>query len=76
MGVRLALGALAIATAMGMGAYAHHSGAMFDGKKTVELTGTVKEMQWVNPHSWLEIDVPGQKGKPVHWSIELAGPDA
>ena len=60
----------------GSGAWAHHSGAMFDGKKVVTLTGTVKEMQWVNPHSWLEINVPGPGGKTVQWSVELAGPDA
>lgn len=57
-------------------ANAHHSGAMFDAKKTVTLTGTVKSFEWTNPHSWLEITVPQAGGKTLQWSIELNGPEA
>jgi hypothetical protein len=54
-------------------ASAHHSGAMFDRTKEITLTGTVKEVQWTNPHAWLEVMVPDQTGKPVQWGIEFGG---
>jgi hypothetical protein len=52
-------------------ALAHHSGAMFDANQTVVLDGTVKEFQWTNPHSWLQIVVPDAKGGSKEWSLEL-----
>jgi hypothetical protein len=52
-------------------ALAHHSGAMFDAAKTVTLDGTVKEFQWTNPHSWLQLVVPDDKGGTKEWSLEL-----
>ena len=47
------------ATLLGSIAVAHHSGAMFDHTKTVTLRGTVKEFQYTNPHSWLQVLVMG-----------------
>ena len=55
-------------------AAAHHSGAMFDEKKEVTLTGTVKEFQYTNPHSWLLVDVKGADGKVTTWGFEAEGP--
>ncbi len=55
-------------------ALAHHSAAMFDRTKTVELVGTVKEYQFANPHVWIEVIVTGDDGKVVQWSIEGEGP--
>lgn len=55
-------------------ALAHHSFAMFDQKKVMTLEGTVTQFQWTNPHSFIEMDVPGP-GKPTHWSIELNSPN-
>ncbi|HUQ53613.1 MAG TPA: DUF6152 family protein, partial [Gammaproteobacteria bacterium] len=40
----------------GVPAVAHHSDSMFD-EKVVELTGTVKALQWTNPHIWLQVVV-------------------
>jgi hypothetical protein len=54
-------------------ALAHHSGAMFDGQKSVTLVGTVKEFQWTNPHSWVQLDVTDPNGKVVEWSLETSG---
>ena len=53
---------------------AHHSAAMFDDKKEVTLTGTVKEFQYTNPHSWLLVDVKGPDGKITIWGFEAEGP--
>ena len=52
-------------------ASAHHSGAMFDANRTVVLDGTVKEFQWTNPHSWLQLVVPDAQGGSKEWSLEL-----
>ena len=65
----LALGVVAIAPAM-----AHHSPAAFEANKTVTLTGVVKEFRWQNPHTWIEIMVPNDKGEQVLWNVELTSP--
>ena len=54
-------------------AIAHHSGQFFTDE-TVTLTGTVKEMQLTNPHSWLEMMVANENGELVQWSIEMSAP--
>src|SRR5687767_5966533 len=41
-------------------AAAHHSFAMFDPEKLLTQTGTVKELEWSNPHVWLHVMVPDQ----------------
>ncbi len=69
----LALGCVA-ALALGGPALSHHSFAMFDADKTVELEGTVKEFQWTNPHSWLQVVVVDETGREVEWSLEMGSP--
>jgi hypothetical protein len=54
-------------------ALAHHSYAMFDRAKTIALSGTVKQFQWTNPHSWIQVVVPGDSG-PEEWSVEMGSP--
>jgi hypothetical protein len=54
--------------------YAHHSTAMFDDKQQVTLTGTIKEFQFTNPHSWLLIDVTAEDGTVTTWGFEAEGP--
>jgi hypothetical protein len=55
-------------------ALAHHSYAMFDVKKTLSLTGTVKDWQWTNPHTWLVLVAPGPEGEGTEWNIESSSP--
>ena len=55
-------------------AWAHHSFTMFDMSKHITLNGTVTSFEWTNPHSYIEIDVPDEKGNVKHWSIELGSP--
>ena len=57
-------------------ALAHHSAAMFDNQKVKELTGTVKEFQWKNPHVWIQVYVQNEKGVKEEWSIEGGGPNS
>jgi hypothetical protein len=54
-------------------AQAHHSGAMFDSTKQVTLEGTVKQFQFTNPHSWIQLNVPESGGKVTEWSLETGG---
>jgi hypothetical protein len=54
---------------------AHHSAAMFDDTKVVELSGTVKALQWTNPHIWLQVIVE-QDGRPTEWSLEGGSPNS
>lgn len=61
------------ATMLAGSALAHHSGHFFVDE-TVTLTGTVKEMQLTNPHSWIEMMVPDDQGELVQWSIEMSAP--
>jgi hypothetical protein len=57
------------------GALAHHSFAMFDRDREVVLTGTVREFQWTNPHAFIEMNVPNEKGEMEAWSIEMNSPN-
>jgi hypothetical protein len=55
-------------------ALSHHSFAMFDSKQQVTLSGTVKEFQWTNPHSWLQLNI-ARGVATVEYSIELGSPN-
>ncbi len=55
---------------------AHHSAAMFDDTRVVEVSGVVKEFQYTNPHSWLIIDVTNDDGSVTTWGFEAEGPSS
>jgi WD40 repeat protein len=55
-------------------ASAHHSfAAEYDANKPVTLTGSVTKMAWINPHSWIYVDVKSPDGTVENWAVE-AGP--
>jgi hypothetical protein len=54
---------------------AHHSTGMFDQAKTIKLVGTVKQFQWTNPHSWIQLDVANAEGTKEEWAIEGNSPN-
>jgi hypothetical protein len=57
--------------------WAHHAfSSEFDAAKPVKLTGVVKKMEWINPHSWLTIDVKRPDGTMETWEIEAGAPNA
>jgi Family of unknown function (DUF6152) len=55
--------------------YGHHSFASFDQTKQVTLQGVVREFQWTNPHSWLQLKVLNAEGVAEDWSIEMLSPN-
>ena len=76
-----ALGVAAVAAALlvGTGApiEAHHAfSAEFDANRPLQLRGTVSKTEWINPHSWIHIDVEGEDGEVVTWAIECGAPNA
>ena len=56
-------------------ASAHHSFAMFDNNKNMTIEGVVKEFQWTNPHTWVQVMVKDASGKEVEWSVEGGSPN-
>ena len=55
---------------------AHHGDAGRYEENVVVMTGTVVEVQLVDPHSMIVLDIPNEKGQPVRWQAELGGRNA
>ena len=56
---------------------AHHAfAAEFDASKPIKLRGTVTKMEWINPHTWIHIDVKRPNGTVERWAIEGGPPNA
>src|ERR1700751_4733331 len=56
--------------------WGHHSfAAEFGLNKPIKLHGVVTKMDWINPHSWIHMDVKGDDGKVVNWAIECGSPN-
>ncbi len=56
---------------------AHHAfAAEFDASKPIKLRGTVVKMEWINPHTWIHLDVKTPKGTVERWMIEGGPPNA
>jgi len=66
---------LAAMTLLAIPLAAHHSfGLEYDATKPITLTGVVTKVEWTNPHSYLLIDVKGDKGNVANWKFEGYGP--
>jgi hypothetical protein len=66
----------AVLIAAGAAVSAHHSfAAEFDSEKPIQLRGTVVRVEWINPHTWIHIDVKEPDGKVARWMIEGGTPN-
>ena len=61
---------ITVAVLSSTAARAHHSFAMFDNSKTLEMKGVVKDLQWTNPHVWLDLIVIDDRGNQAVWGFE------
>jgi hypothetical protein len=60
----------------GVPVWAHHAFASeFDAKRPVKFTGVVTKMEWINPHSWMHVDVMKPNGTVEKWMIEAGTPN-
>jgi Family of unknown function (DUF6152) len=57
-------------------AFAHHSGAGFNAAEIAEIKGTIKEFQFTNPHTWIQVIVTNDAGEQQEWSVEWGSPNA
>lgn len=73
--LRLTLFSASTALLAALPVFAHHSDAMFDREQVRELSGTVKEFQFTNPHTWVQLNVTDAKGQVVEWSLEWGSPN-
>jgi hypothetical protein len=71
---RLQAAVLMLSSLLAVAAVAHHSTAEFDYSKQLTIKGKVKEVQWTNPHSFIQLLVTGSDGKQVQWSVEIGSP--
>ena len=56
---------------------AHHAfSAEFDANRPLQLTGTVARTEWINPHSWIHVDVIAEDGAVTTWAIECGAPNS
>ena len=68
--------AATVLMAAGAALSAHHSfAAEFDSEKPIQLRGTVVRVEWINPHTWIHIDVKEPDGKVARWMIEGGTPN-
>ena len=64
------IAAVAVILAAAVPAAAHHSNSAYQVDKIIMLEGTVKEWKWMNPHTWLILEVAGADGKKQEWAVE------
>jgi len=67
--------AILILTAIATPVFAHHSeAAEYDANKPVKVTGTIKKVEWQNPHIWFYVEVKEENGNVTTWGFSAAPP--
>ena len=71
------VGGLLLLVVAAVPVWAHHAfSSEFDAAKPIKLQGTVKKVEWINPHSWITIDVKRPDGTLQTWEIEAGAPNS
>jgi hypothetical protein len=70
IGIRLRTAALGLVL-IASGTAAHHSvSGQFDMNKRTTITGTITKVDWINPHTYIHMDVVGENGQTTTWRLE------
>jgi hypothetical protein len=73
----MAIGAFLSVAFAGTPLLAHHAfTAEFDATQPIVLKGTITKMEWINPHSWIYLDVKNNDGSTTNWAVEAGAPNA
>jgi len=67
--------AIVVGLVIAPSAAAHHSFAAFDLATQKSVTGTVKQFDWTNPHTWIWVNVPNKAGAVETWGFEAMSPN-
>lgn len=73
---RSALVLSAAVAVLALPAFAHHSHGNYNMTEYTYLEGKVTEVAWMNPHTWIYIEAPGENGETVVWAMEGGSPNA
>lgn len=77
MRARLVVIVMCVCAAVTVPLLAHHAfSSEFDANKPVKLKGVVSRIEWINPHTWIHVDVKETDGKVTKWMIEGGSPNA
>ena len=78
MTTRRLVASVGLAALVGAGSLsAHHAfSSEFDASRPLVLRGTVTKTDWINPHSWIHIEVKGDDGSVASWAIECGAPNS
>jgi Family of unknown function (DUF6152) len=72
----VAIAGLALLPAAGLLSAHHAFSSEFDANRPVVLRGKVTKTEWVNPHSWIHIEVKSTDGSTASWAIECGAPNS
>jgi hypothetical protein len=65
---------LCVAALLSVSARAHHSHGNYDVNNYTLLEGQVSEVQWINPHTWIYLEIQDEDGEPTIWALEGGAP--
>ncbi len=76
MAVVVAVVGIGVAAVFAVPAIAHHAfSAEFDANRPLHLEGVVTEMEWINPHAWVHIEITKDDGTKEEWMVEGGTPN-